>query len=223
MRPWEELARATAPDGTVLELRRRGHELLIRAGGRDLMSSEDDRSSRELARLGCAHIDPHRAGRVLVGGLGMGFTLRAALDATGPHTIVQVAELVDAVAQWNHTWLAALADRPLDDPRSDLRIEDVRDAIRAAPAAFDAILLDVDNGPDALAHDHNEALYAARGLAEIRAALRPGGVLAVWSFSDDPGFTARLRRAGFRAEAHRVTASRKGRGRFHVVFVARAP
>ena len=222
MRPWEELARATAPDGTLLQLRRRGHELLIVAGGRDLMSSEDDRSSRELARLGCAHIDTDRAARVLVGGLGMGFTLRAALDATGPQAIVQTAELVADVAQWNRTWIGPLADHPLDDPRSDLRIEDVRDAIRAAPARFDAILLDVDNGPDALAHDRNEALYSARGLAEIRAALVPGGVLGVWSFSDDPRFTARLRKAGFQPEVHRVSASRKGRGRTHVVWIARA-
>jgi spermidine synthase len=220
MRPWEELARATAPDGTRLELRRRGHELLIRAGGRDLMSSEDDRSSKALAQLGCAHIDTHRAARVLVGGLGMGFTLRAALDATGPSAIVQTAELVADVADWNRTWIGALADHPLDDPRSDLRIEDVRDAIRAAHRAFDAILLDVDNGPDALAHDRNEALYGSRGLAEIREALVPGGVLGVWSFSDDPGFTARLRRAGFRPEVHRVPASRKGRGRVHVVWIA---
>lgn len=223
MRPWEELARTTAPDGTALELRRRGHELLIRAGGRDLMSSEDDRSSRELARLGCAHIDGARAACVLVGGLGMGFTLRAALDATGPGATVEVAELVPAVAEWNEGWLGELADRPLEDPRAELRIADVRDVIRSARARYDAILLDVDNGPDALAHDANEALYSDRGLAEIRAALRPGGVLGVWSFSDDEGFTARLRRAGFVAQAHRVPASRKGRGRFHVVWIARTP
>lgn len=225
MQPWQELARATAPDGTELQLRRRGHEFLIRAGGHDLMSSEDERSSRALAELGCAHLPGSRAvseaARVLVGGLGMGYTLRAALDVAGPHDIVEVAELVADVVDWNRRWLGELAGHPLDDPRTRVHVEDVRTRFRGARARYDAILLDVDNGPDALAHASNEALYGARGLSEIAAALRPGGALGVWSYSDDPGFTARLRRAGLKGEAHRVAASRKGRGRFHVVWIAR--
>jgi spermidine synthase len=219
--PWIELARAEAPDGQRLVLRRRGQSYLIVAGGHDLMSSEDEGSSRDLAILGCAHLPRAGAARVLVGGLGMGFTLRAALEATGPQVAVEVAELVPEVVDWNRGELGALAGRPLDDPRTTLTAGDVRAPIRAARARYDAILLDVDNGPDALAHAANEALYGRRGLAEIRAALRPGGVLCVWSFTDDPSFTARLERAGFAAKLHRVTGSRKGRGRYHFIWIAR--
>lgn len=220
MRPWETLAVATAPDGETIELRRRGHELLIRAGGYDLMSSEDDASSRALATL--ALTDRSRNGlRVLVGGLGMGFTQRAALDAVGPDAIVEVAELVPAVAEWNRGPIAPVAGHPLDDPRTRLFVGDVAERIRAAREHYDAILLDVDNGPDALAHGGNEGLYDGRGLAAAHRALRPGGVLAVWSFSDDRAFTRRLQQAGFEARVERVSASRKGRGRHHYVWLAR--
>jgi spermidine synthase len=221
MQPWTELATADAPDGTRLVLRRRGHEHLILAGGHDLMSSEDASSSRALAELGCEHLREAKAPRVLVGGLGMGYTLRAALDATGPGARVEVAELVPAVAEWNREFLAELAGRPLDDPRAVLVLGDVRARIRAGRGRHDAILLDVDNGPDALAHAQNDALYGRRGLEEARAALRPGGVLAVWSFSDDARFTRRLEAQGFAPRVHRVQGSRKGRGRYHWIFVAR--
>ncbi|MCA9706686.1 MAG: hypothetical protein KDK70_12615 [Myxococcales bacterium] len=221
MLPWETLAEAVAPDGTPLELRRRGDELLIRAGGRDLMSSSDDVSSRALATLALRELAPP-ARRVLVGGLGMGFTLRAALDEVGPTAVVEVAELVPAVAEWNRGPIAPRAGRPLDDPRVVLHLGDVGERIRAAgPGEYDAILLDVDNGPDALAHDGNEALYQEPGLRRAHRALRPGGVLAVWSFSDDRAFTRRLSKVGFTARVETVPASRKGRGRMHVVWVAR--
>ena len=223
MQPWEKLATAQAPDKTLLELRRRGHEYLILAGGHDLMSSEDDVSSKALAELGCAHIDRARRARVLVGGLGMGYTLRAALDHTGPSAAVEVAELVPAVAEWNRGPLASLADHPLDDPRTSLHLGDVGARIRAARSHYDAILLDVDNGPDALAHPSNEALYSRRGITEAWTALRPGGALGVWSFSDEPRFTARLERQGFATRVHRISASRKGRGRYHFVWIARRP
>lgn len=153
----------------------------------------------------------------------MGYTLRAALDHTGPAARVEVAELVDAVARWNREYLGELAGKPLDDPRASLYVGDVRDRIAAEPDFFDAILLDVDNGPDALAHDANDAIYGHAGLAAARRALRPGGVFAVWSFSDDKAFTRRLRRQGFEAKLHRVSASRKGRGRHHFVWVAVRP
>lgn len=221
MLPWKSIATAEAPDGTALELRRRGDEYLIAADGHDLMSSDDGDSARALADLGCAHIAAGDPARVLVGGLGMGYTLRAALACVGPAAVVEVAELVAAVAEWNRVELAGLAGHPLRDPRSRLQVGDVRAPIRAARAHYDAILLDVDNGPDALAHAANETLYSAAGLTAAREALRPGGVLAVWSFSDDPRFTRRLERAGFVVRVHRVSGSRRGRGRHHRVWVAR--
>ncbi len=220
MKPWVTLAQATAPDGEALELRCRGHEFLILAGGYDLMSSDDDASSRALAELGCAPIANRATATVLVGGLGMGFTAGAALAALGKDATVEVAELVDAVAEWNRGPLADLAGRPLDDPRCKVLITDVREAIAAKRSAYDAILLDVDNGPDALAHPSNGRLYDGRGVAAAHAALRPGGVLGVWSYSDDTGFTKRLRRGGFDTRVERVTASRKGRGRYHYIWVA---
>lgn len=220
MTPWVTLAEGVAPDGEQLDLRQRGHEYLIRAGGYDLMSSDDEGSARALAELGCAHLKPGTAGRVLVGGLGMGYTLRAALDATGPNIVVEVAELVPCVAQWNRTHLADLAGRPLEDPRAELRLCDVARCF-SDRNRYQAILLDVDNGPDALAHDHNDGLYGTAGIDRAMGALAHGGVLATWSFSDDPGYTRRLECAGLSTVLHKVPASRRGRGRHHFVWVAR--
>ncbi len=220
MLPWETLDSATAPDGETLDLRRRGSEFLIRAGGYDLMSSDDDGSSKALASLGIGALG-RPAMRVLVGGLGMGFTLREALEQVGPGATVEVAELVEAVVAWNRGPLADVAGRPLEDPRAAVFAGDVGRRIRKPPQPFDAILLDVDNGPDALAHDGNEAIYSAGGLDAARAALTPGGVVAVWSFSDDRRFTARCKKAGFATHVEKVPASRKGRGRFHYVWIAK--
>lgn len=219
MLPWETLDTATAPDGEALDLRRRGDAFLIRAGGYDLMSSEDDGSSKALSALGLGALG-RPAQHVLVGGLGMGFTLRQALDQTGPDAVVEVAELVDAVVRWNRGALAHLAGHPLEDPRARVFVGDVAERIRNPPRRFDAILLDVDNGPDALAHEGNEVIYSGRGLAAAREALAPGGVLGVWSFSDDRRFTARCNKAGFDTRVQKVPASRKGRGRFHVIWIA---
>jgi len=222
MKPWERLGSATAPDGQPIELRRRGHEFRIWAGGLELMSNEDEPSSRSLAELGCAHLSPGPNVRVLVGGLGMGFTLRAALEQVGPGK-VEIAELNPAVVEWNQGPLGPLADHPLNDPRAELYVGDVRDRIRAEERAYDAILLDVDNGPIALAHADNNALYGKRGTAEAWRALVPGGVLGVWSLSDDKRYTKRLRAKGFDARAEKVFGSRKDRGREHVIWVARKP
>jgi len=222
MQPWERIAETTASDGTSIALRRRGQEYLIVAGGRDLMSSEDEDSARALGVLGRAALRTgSRAARILIGGLGMGYTARAALDASTARDRIDVVELVPAVVEWNETVLADLAGSPLSDARTTVVVADVRAHIRAAPNAYDAVLLDVDNGPSALAHPANNALYGTRGLAEAWAALRPGGVLGVWSFGDDPRFTARLRRQRYAVEVHRVAGSRRGRGKHHRVWIAR--
>lgn len=223
MIPWEKLAVAEALDGKPLELRRRGDEYVIMADGQQLMSSEDESSSKDLARLGCAHLDRRAPARVLVGGLGMGYTQRAALDCLGPRAVVELCELVEAVVEWNRRWLGALAGSPLDEKRTELHLEDVRRRIDAANGRYDAILLDVDNGPTALAHKRNNALYSARGIEAAWRALKVGGVLAVWSFGDDKRFTARLEKQGFEVEVQRVHGSRKGRGRYHVIWTARRP
>ncbi|TPV95450.1 MAG: hypothetical protein B7733_09925 [Myxococcales bacterium FL481] len=221
MLPWKRLDADQAPDGEVISLHQRGEEFLIRAGGRDLMSSRDDASSRALATLGCAALPQRDAVRVLVGGLGLGYTLRAALDAVGDGAEVHVAELAPCVVRWNRGPLAHLAGRPLEDRRVSVHEGDVRQVISRGP--WDAILLDVDNGPDPLTHDNNEALYSRRGVEQAYRALSPHGVVGVWSFSDDPGFTRRLQRQGFEAHVERVSASRTGRGRYHYIWVARRP
>ena len=224
MRPWENLAEATAPDGSKLELRRRGDEYLIRAGGYDLMSSRDDVTARALAEIGCGLVGRRPGMRVLIGGLGMGYSLAAALAAVPSDDAeieVEVAELVEAVVEWNRGPLAELAGRPLDDPRTRVYLGDVGARIRAQPNYYDAILLDVDNGPDPLAHDHNASLYGAKGLREARRALRPGGVYGVWSYSDAGKFDKALERARFAASVHRVPNHGRDRGRTHAIWIGR--
>lgn len=223
MKPWERLASVKAPDGTILELRRRGTEYLIAADVYQLMSSEDEPSSRSLGELGCQHIAAGDKARVLIGGLGMGFTARAALDVCGPAARVEIAELIPAVVDWNREILADLAGRPLDDARVTLAVTPVQTLIRAAANRYDAILLDVDNGPDFLAHKQNSQLYSTKGVAEAWRGLHAGGVFGVWSFSDDAAFTRRLERQGFKVEVNRVHGSRKGRGRYHFIWVAQRP
>jgi spermidine synthase len=220
VRPWEKLALAHAPDGTSIELSRRGDEYLIRAGGYDLMSSADQATGRALGSFGCAHLVGHDSPRVLVGGLGMGFTLREALDRAGPRAVVEVAEFVPEIVDWNRGALGGLAGDPLSDPRTDLWVVDVAERIGSARNLYDAILLDVDNGPDSLAHARNEALYGIEGIARARDALVDRGVLGVWSFSDDAGFTRRLETCGFHVSLQKIAASRKGRGKHHFVWIA---
>ncbi len=219
MIPWETLSKARAPDGAELVLCRRGDEVAIRIGGRDLMSSRMHGSEEELARRACAGL----AGgtRVLIGGLGLGYTLRAALDALPADAQVIVAELVAAVVDWNRGPLAALAGRPLADPRVTVEVADVGAVIRRPGKRWDAILLDVDNGPAALTRRANQALYGATGVAVAKAALRPGGLLAVWSASADDGFSARLRRAGFEVAVESAAARGKLGGARHTLFLAR--
>ena len=220
MIPWVHLASAAVPGepGTELRLKRRGAEFSIMLGTNELMNSRMGGSEEALARLALARLGDRPEPAVLLGGLGMGCTLRAALAELGPAGVT-VAELVPAVVAWAHGPMAEVFQGCLDDPRVRVEETDVCLLIRAAESAWDAILLDVDNGPEGLSRRSNDALYDAAGLAAAFRALRPGGVLSVWSSGPDAGFTRRLRRAGFEVTEEKVRASGK-RGARHVVWVA---
>jgi spermidine synthase len=221
MIPWELLGEARTPEGTHMTLTRRGNEYMILADGKDLMSSRMKGSEEELARVGCERARKEENACVLVGGLGMGFTLRATLDVMPPDATVIVAELMPVVVEWNRGPLGALAKNPLEDRRTELSLGDVGVLLRESRARFDAVLLDVDNGPAAFTQTFNAGLYDNGGLTMIRAALRPGGVLAVWSAWDDRKFEHRLRHHGFTVETHHVRARLKQGGPRHTIFVAR--
>ncbi len=220
MNPWILLDETTVPgDGGTMKLYQRAFEFSISVKNDELMNSRMHGSEDALAELACKRVADRDTPRVLVGGLGMGFTLRAALNHLGKTAEVVVAELVPAVVKWNHTHLAELADHPLDDPRTTVRESDVGLVIREKTAAFDAILLDVDNGPDALTHKGNDRLYTRGGINAAKDALKPGGILGVWSAEPDPSFTKRLRGAGFSIEEVSVRA-RGTKGRKHTVWLA---
>ena len=223
MIPWVELGRTRLPDGGELKLARRGDEFSIRLAGAELMNSRLSGSEEALATLACAKLAGLRAPRVLIGGLGMGFTLRAALPLLPARAEVVVAELLPAVADWARGPMADLFAGSLDDPRVRVEIVDVALLMGARAGApsrlWDAILLDVDNGPDGLTQAANDGLYGAAGLAAARRALGAGGVLAVWSEGPDAAFAKRFSRAGFSVEDHRVHAHRGKSGRRHVVWV----
>ncbi|BDP41843.1 hypothetical protein DAETH_18120 [Deinococcus aetherius] len=227
MIPWVPLGRAPIP-GTdqSLCLYRRGElpEYSIQISGyvSELMNSRQHASEDALAHLACAVIAGRSSPHVLVGGLGMGFTLAAALGSLGPGATVTVAELVPEVVEWNRGPLGDCAGRPLEDPRTRVHVGDVAELLRTREAAFDAVLLDVDNGPEGMTHQANSWLYSPGGLAAARRTLRPGGVLAVWSATPDPRFTNRLRRAGFRVEV-RTARARPGKGAHHTIWLAHAP
>jgi len=189
-------------------------------GANELMNSRLSGSEEALATLACDRMPKSPRPAVLIGGLGMGFTLRAALGRLPAEAWVVVAELVPAVVAWAKGPMAEIFGGSLDDPRVAVVETDVAEPIRAARAAYDAVLLDVDNGPDGLTRDENDRLYDARGLAAVRAALRPGGVLAVWSSAPDRGFTARLKRAGFAVEEVTARAHAGRSGARHVIWLA---
>jgi spermidine synthase len=219
VKPWNILGRTRTPDGTELTLTGHPTEYIITANGQNLMSSRTHGSEEALATLGCRRARTMTEPCVLVGGLGMGFTLRAALDCLPPAARILVAELVPAVVEWNHGPLGALAHHPLDDPRVRVEEGDVAATMRSSPCRFDAVLLDVDNGPVALTASSNAGLYDHGGLAVAHASLRPGGVLAVWCPRDDRVFERRLRAGGFRVERERVSSRLKS-GRRDTILIA---
>ncbi|MDA0302336.1 MAG: hypothetical protein O2822_07390 [Chloroflexi bacterium] len=219
MKPWETLDSTRTPDGSTLELRRHDGEYVIRAeAGYDLMTSRMHGSEDAMMSLACPH--PRPGARVLIGGLGMGYTLRAALDLLPPDGQAVVGELNPAVVEWNRGPLGPLAGHPLDDPRTEIIVGDVANVIRRGVQEFDAILLDVDNGPKAPTQKGNLWLYKPAGLAAAHRALRPGGALAVWSVDNEVGFERQLRSAGFMPSTHQVTAHGT-RGKRHIVFIGR--
>ena len=225
MKPFELLGETLAPDGSVLKLVRRGDEYLILTDGAVLMSSRMHGSEEALAGLACAGMRKRRQTRVLIGGLGMGFTLRAALDLVPADATVVVSELVPAVVEWNRGVLGPLAGDPLKDKRVRVETEDVAETLRSAGRSgsgqFDAVMLDVDNGPDAFTAANNARLYDERGVAVVSAALKVGGVLAVWAVREDRKFVERLRTGGFAVEMRRVRGRLEKGGARHILFLGR--
>jgi spermidine synthase len=210
---------AEIPGGGTLRLIRRGEEWSIMLGANELMNSRLSGSEEALAELALERTGA-AAPQVLIGGLGMGFTLRAALARLGPEGRLVVAELVPAVVDWARGPMAALFAGSLDDPRVEVAVADVADVIADAAGGYDAILLDVDNGPDGITHPGNDRLYSAAGLALARRALRPGGVLALWSSGPDAAFTRRLQRTGAAVEEVVVRAHKGRCGARHTIWLA---
>lgn len=221
MSQWTLLDSAALPGGRALKLLQRGEEFSITLGHNELMNSRLGGSEEALATLAIERLGSGQAPRLLIGGLGMGFTLRAALAQLPAQARIVVAELLPQVVAWARGPLAPLFDGCLDDPRVSVEVADVSDLIRAARGSFDAVLLDVDNGPDGLMVDGNDRLYDYGGIGAARAALRPGGVLAIWSAGPDRDFTKRLRLSGLAVEEKTVRATRSGGGARHVVWLAR--
>lgn len=223
MAKFEEIGTASIPgQGGVLRLLQRNDEFSIRIAGKtgELMNTRLHGSEDALAELACERVAERSGVRVLVGGLGMGFTLAAALKALGEDAAVVVAELVPGVVEWNQGPLGDVAGRPLDDPRTRVSLGDVAELLRRERGGFDAIMLDVDNGPEGLTHRDNDWLYSPEGLEAAREALRADGVLAVWSAGQDPAFTERLKRTGWLVEEVTVRAHRPGKGAKHRIWLA---
>ena len=216
----ELLGSAQIPGGGELRLFRHDRDFMIVLGGNELMSSRMSGSEIALAEQACDRLGQRKGLRLLIGGYGMGFTLRAALARLGADAELVVAELVPEIIFWAREYMPALEAGCLDDPRVELRYGDVIDEIAEEPGGFDAILLDVDNGPDGLTRQANDGLYSPRGLRAAKAALRPGGVLAIWSAAKDEVFARRLAKSGFIVDEVTVRARSNGKGPKHVIWFA---
>lgn len=221
MKPFELLGQTICTDGTVVKLMRRSDEYLILADGAILMSSRMHGSEEALAAFACQRVRTLKRPRVLIGGLGMGFTLRATLDLLSPEATVVVAELIPAVVEWNRGPLGPLAGHPLSDKRVRGETGDVAVTLHSGRSQFDAVLLDVDNGPAAFTASNNTKLYDKRGIATAHAALKREGVLAVWAAQDDRKFEERLREGGFNVQVQRVRGRLKKGGPRHTIFLCR--
>ncbi|GAB2524021.1 spermine/spermidine synthase domain-containing protein [Microbulbifer agarilyticus] len=225
MKPWIELGTAQIPNnGGVLTLRQRDQEFSISLSGPrgELMNSRRFNSEQQLSVLGCAHLNNKKNARVLVGGMGMGYTLAAALEAVTDSSEVIVADLIPEVVEWNRGPLGECAGRPLDDSRVVEHIGDVSELLVNRSGEYDAVLLDVDNGPEGLTHSDNNWLYSIEGTSSIYKSLVPGGVLAVWSASPDAVYANRLKKAGYQVEVKTVR-ERPGKGARHAIFLAKKP
>jgi spermidine synthase len=225
MIPWTQLGSAQIPNnGGELKFSQRGDEFSIRLSGirGELMNSRLYNSEKVLAELGCAYLNSTDNAQVLVGGLGMGYTLAAALKAVTSNSQVTVAELIPEVVVWNQGPLGNCANNPLQDPRTKVHIGDVREQLSIRQPTYDAILLDVDNGPEGLTQKDNNSIYSSQGLEDIYKTLRPKGMLAIWSAGPDNQFMLRLKKAGFKADS-RVVRARPGKGSRHTIFLARKP
>lgn len=220
MTPMELIGTAQVPGGQELRLFRRGRDFMILLDRNELMSSRMSGSEEALAVMSCARLEQRPAPHMLIGGYGMGFTLRSALAALGADAQVTVAELVPEIIEWARGPMVDLAAGCLDDPRVRLIEGDVVAVIADASGTYDAILLDVDNGPDGLTRNGNDRLYSMKGLAAAKAALKPGGILAVWSAAPDNAFAKRLSAAGFSVEEIAVRARSNGKGPRHVIWFA---
>ena len=220
LKKWNLLEQTAAPDGAVVSLYEHDGEYGIRVGSAGLMSTRRYASEEEIARIACAHLKTKRAARVLIGGLGLGFTLKAALACLRRDAVVVTAEILAAVIEWNRSPAYPLAGAAMADPRVRILHEDVVETIRANPEAFDSIILDIDNGPVAFTTASNERLYGDRGLRLIYAALRPAGCVAFWSATADIAFEKALARAGFAVTTHCYRAHTRS-GPLHTVFLGR--
>ena len=222
MKPFETLGEVTTPEGLRLSLHRRDQDYYLLLDGDELMSSRRPASEAALATLACDRLPVTKRPRVLIGGLGFGYTLRAALDNLPAKSEVVVAELFPSVVEWNRHFLAEMQDQPLSDRRARIHDGDVRELFTEENRdRFDAILLDVDNGPTALCLQSNDRLYDERGLGRIKRTLSPGGILAVWSATPDSAFVKLLRKAGFTVSTEEVRAY-AGKGSRHTIFLARS-
>ncbi len=217
----ERIATAWTPDGGEMELYEHDRDFSIKINGQILMNSREHESELELARLGCAHLVGRKAPSVLIGGLGLGYTLRHVLDMLNPHAKVVVGELLGAVVEWNREFLGDLNGQPLEDKRVDLKIEDVVRLLSRSRGKFDAILLDIDNGPSAMTSSANSRLYSYEGIMACRHALREHGCLAVWSAEPSKKFERLLvGGCGFHVRRFRVPAYKGSKSQSHFVWVA---
>ncbi|PWQ98126.1 MnmC family methyltransferase [Leucothrix arctica] len=222
MTPWTLLGTANIPNnGGELKLTQRDQEFSIHLKGArgELMNSRMRCSERALADLGCAHIKNVENAKVLVGGLGMGFTLEAALKVTTQSSEVIVAELVPEVVEWNKGPLGDCAERPLDNPRTSVHLGDVAVLFKPKKPTYDAVLLDVDNGPEGFTQSKNDSLYSIKSLKAIHDSLNKQGVLAVWSAWFDEKFSAQLRKSGFKV-THETVRAHMGKGSRHTIYLA---